>query len=483
MSLGLLGTLEMSKRALDTARQGIELTGHNLSNVSNPAYARQRLRIQTSPTLPTPAGPAGTGSQVVGIEQLRSKLLDTQIIFESSVSGRLEAQQRALQFGEVNLGQQIDRQANTPEEIAAAIGIGGQFGLVEGLSDFFNALQALTTNPTSTADRQVVLLKAENLTDKFNSISRRMSNLRSSLNTSVQEDVATANQLLKEIADVSRAVTAAELGEAGSANDLKDRRQLKLEELAKIVNIQTSINSDNTLNLSISGTLVISENNVIEDLTTYTDAQGGSQLRSVNRSTSATTNLTLTSGGSILGTIEARDGALTTLKGDIDNLAGLLITQINGLHATGFALNGTNANPNFFTGSNASDIQLNTNLLQNPGLIQASAISTEPGNNQVALSMARLANQPQTTMNNLTYAESFNQSVATYGQALANVNSQLLDQSAVNRMLARQRDSIGGVSIDEEMANLVIFQRAFQASAKMVTTIDDLLESVIALAR
>jgi hypothetical protein len=98
MSLGLLGTLEMSKRALDTNRQGIELTGHNLSNVSNPAYARQRLKIQTSDTLPSPIGPTGTGSRVVQIEQLRNQLLDSQVVSESSVTGFLEAKQKALQF-------------------------------------------------------------------------------------------------------------------------------------------------------------------------------------------------------------------------------------------------------------------------------------------------------------------------------------------------------------------------------------------------
>lgn len=474
--LGLIGTLELSKRSLDTNRQAIELTGHNLSNVSNPAYARQRLRIQTGDTLPDPKGPIGTGAVVAGIEQLRNKLLDSQITTETSVGGFLESKQRALNFGEVNLGQQIDRQASSPEAATAALGVGGQLGLVEGLTDFFNALQALSTAPNSTADRQVVLLKAESMTDRFNSIDRRLATLRADLNTSVGDDVVEANKLLAEIADLSGSITAGELGGTGNANDLRDRRQQKLEDLAKLVNFQTSDGPNNTLNLSIGGTLILSENNLLESLDTFTDADGGAQIK-----TASGTSLTLTS-GSIQGTIDARDGAVLTLADNIKNLASVLMTEVNTLHATGFALDGVSTGENFFTGTDSSDIQINTVVREDPSRIQASA-NGDAGNNGVALKLAQLGAEPIATLGNVTFSESYNQTVANFGQALSNVNSQIQDQQAVSRMLTTQRDSIGGVSIDEEMANLVIFQRAFQASAKMIATVDELLQSVINLSR
>lgn len=478
----------MSRRALDTNRQGIEITGHNLSNLSNPAYARQRLRIQTGEALPSPKGPTGTGSVVSAIEQVRSQLLDSQIAIETSITGFLESKQKALEFGEVNLGQRIDRQATTPEGISAAQGVGGQFGLVEGITEFFNSLQALSVSPNSTADRQVVLLKAENLTTKFNNVDSRLERLRGGLNVSVQDDIVEANKLIKEISDLSVSITSSELGGTGNANDLKDRRQQAVESLAKVVNLQTSIDSTtNTFSLSVSGRTLISANKIDEDLATFTDDAGGRQVRAVNRTTLVATNLTLTS-GSAQGTINARDGAIASLKTKINDLANALATGVNTLHSPGFALDGRSKDRLFFTGVTAGsrtaarDIALNSALLQDPSLIQASA-DGQPGNNDVALSMARLASQTNAALGNLTFVESYNQSVANFGQALNNTNSQLLDQQAVDRMLLRQRDSLGGVSVDEEMTNLVIFQRAFQASAKMITTIDELIQSVIALSR
>lgn len=471
--LGLIGTLELAKRGMDTNRQGIELTGHNLSNVSNPAYARQRLKIQTGDTLPSPAGPTGTGAKVVQVEQIRSRLLDAQIVTESSITGFLEAKEKALQFGEVNLGQQIDRQASTPEGAAAAVGIGGQFGLIEGLSEFFGALQSLSTSPSSTADRQVVLLKAENLTEKFNGVSGRLTRLRADLNTAVSDHATEANKLLGQIADLSKGIASAELG-AGNANDLRDRRQQSLEALSQIVNFQTSLTDTNALNISIGGVDVVVANALEQTLSTSTDADGGTIIQIGG------TNVTLTS-GAIQGTIDARDGALKTMADDIDTLADTLITRINNLHQTGFALDGSSG-LNFFSGSDAASISIDNTVLSDPARIQASG-NGDSGDNTIALSMARLANQPLAELGNLTFSENYNQTVANFGQALNNVTSQLQDQQSVNRMLNRQRDSIGGVSIDEEMTNLIIFQRAFQASARMINTIDELLQSVIALAR
>ena len=99
------------------------------------------------------------------------------------------------------------------------------------------------------------------------------------------------------------------------------------------------------------------------------------------------------------------------------------------------------------------------------------------------MSLAKLGYQAQANLGNLTFVESYNQSVANLGQALNSTVSQIQDQDAVDRMLQRQRDSLGGVSIDEEMSNMIVFQRAFQASARMITTLDELLQSVINISR
>ena len=167
---GLFGTLYLGQQSLQVQRQGVEVSGHNLANVNNPAYTRQRLQIQTLPSVRTTFGSVGTGAEVASIRQLRSGLLDSQLQSEFSVRGFLEASQSALQLGQSILGQTVDTQATGPEGAAAAAGVGGQHGLAERLGDLFNAFQSLATHPSSMPERQATLMNAQNLASQLNQI-------------------------------------------------------------------------------------------------------------------------------------------------------------------------------------------------------------------------------------------------------------------------------------------------------------------------
>src|SRR5437867_1711604 len=126
---GLFGTLNIGAQSLQVQRQAIEVTGHNLANVNNPAYARQRVNITTALAIPTSIGPMGAGAQVTGIEQLRSAIIGRQVQAEASIRGFLDAQQSALEYGQAILGESIDRQAS------ATAADGGQHGIAEELAD------------------------------------------------------------------------------------------------------------------------------------------------------------------------------------------------------------------------------------------------------------------------------------------------------------------------------------------------------------
>ncbi|HXG48543.1 MAG TPA: flagellar hook-associated protein FlgK, partial [Methylomirabilota bacterium] len=311
MPLGLFGTLNLANRSLQAQRQATEVAGHNLANVNTPGYARQRVALETSLYVPSEIGPQGTGVDAVAIRQLRDRLIDGQIQSEASVRGSLEAQQKALQFAQAALGQVIDRQATGAEGSAAAGGVGGQHGLAEELSDFFNAFQSLSSNPTSMAERQVLIIKAQNLTTQFNQVDRRLDGLRTSLDESLLSDVDSANILLQDIAKLNEQIIAAEVNGAGQANDLRDIRQLKIEELAELVNLDSTETSNGGIDISVGGQTLVSGPLVLETLEVY-DAGGGQMLvRS-----SGGTPLTLT-GGTMHGTIEIRDNELTTLQTDI----------------------------------------------------------------------------------------------------------------------------------------------------------------------
>lgn len=460
---GLFDSLYLGRQSLQVQQQAMEVAGHNLANVNNPAYARQRVQIQTLPAIPTLNGMVGTGAEITAIEQLRSVLLDAQLQGEFNVRGSLEAQQSALQLAEAVLGQQIDR---------TSTGSGAR-SFSEALGELFTAFHSLSTNPASMSERQVVLMKAQDLASRLNQFSARMTELNAALNSSVQADAAKANELLTQIAGLNAEIFNIEASVPGSANDLRDLRQQKIEELSRLVNVQTTQQPNGLVDISISGVTMIAGVQLLETITPYDPGTG--QL--LIRATVASTPLALT-GGSIQGTIEARDGAMQTLRDKLNTLAATLITEVNALHVSGFSLNGSSGAA-FFTGTDASDIAVNSVLLSDPALLQAAGVPGAAGDNQVALALGQLANQTFAALGNQTFSEHYGQTVVALGQSLSSINGALEEQDVLERMLLQRRDSVSGVSLDEEMTDLVKFQKAFEASARLITTVDEMLETVI----
>jgi len=460
--------MEMARNAMQTARQGAEIAGNNLANASNPIYARQRVKIAAAVAIPTDKGPQGSGSEVARIEQIRDYAIDKQLVEEKGVSAFLEAKQRGLQRAEASLGQVLDRQSiDAGDSYSSA-------GLSEGLTDLFNSFQSLSASPTSTAERQTTLYNAQKVADKFRSVDHRLEDLRTSLNKEVKADILAANGKLEEVAYLASSIGNTEQV-SGSANEIRDVMQFSLEELSEFGNVTTTTNEDGKLSVFLAGEEFITDNVMTDTLKVVTDANGYHSAAS----SSGNVALTLTS-GKIAGAMDARDGQVLELRNDLDTLATELIAQVNTLHKTGYDLSGNNDNTlNFFTGSDAADINVNSALTDDPRKLQMSASASEVGDNTIARSLANLNQSQYTNLNTMGFTEHYGNTVSQFGQELSLVNVRLNDQLAVQGMLQSQRDSVQGVSIDEEVANLVIFQRAFQASARLISTMDTLMGDVI----
>jgi flagellar hook-associated protein 1 FlgK len=317
--------------------------------------------------------------------------------------------------------------------------------------------------------------KAANLTTQFNQVDQRLTKLNDGLNKTIQDQTGQANTLLSQIADLNDQISRAEVNAPGTANDLRDTRQSRIEDLAKLVKIDLADGSHGAVNVSVAGTLMVSDNQVSQTLETFDPGSGQLAVRA----TGTTTALALT-GGSIQGTIDARDGAVAQLRQGVNSLASLLITEVNNLHTGGISLTGSTG-AKFFNGTDAGDIQVNAALANDPSLIQAASVAGAPGDNGTALALGQLAQKTHASLGNQTFTQGYAQTATAFGHALSAVNTQLSDQQLVEKMLLQRRDSISGVSMDEEMTDLTKFQKAFEASAKLITTVDDLLETVVNL--
>jgi flagellar hook-associated protein 1 len=466
---GLFGNLANGVKALNAQSRAVETAGRNLANVNNPNYARQRILYGDRGTVKTELGAQSLGIEAKQIQQLRDALLDRSVVREVSLKASYEAQQAGYQKAQAGLGQSIDRAGETGSTGSAGSGS----GIAESLSDFFNAFQSFASRPTDPGERQTLVQKAGILTDRIQLTDQRLAEVQSDLTVEATNDVADANRILANIADLNGQIGRFEITMPGTAVDLRDQRQAQVEELAKLLSIETQPDPAG------SGQLQVFARN-----------SGGAQVMLVNLAVvtgpvtlsgstvsggSPSTALALT-GGSVYGSLQARDGGVQDLRDDLDDLASQLVASVNG------AYNPTNATGNFFNAAGVTAATLALDGALTPTNLKASD-GGPAGDNTIAKAVANLANQVFSVGGgddiNGTFSQHYGTAVTNFGQTLASTNARVEEQTNIERLVRTQRDSVSGVSLDEEMADLMKFQRSFQASSRVIQVIDDLLDTIV----
>jgi flagellar hook-associated protein 1 FlgK len=462
---GLFGSLSSSVQALNAHSRALETAGKNLANVNNPEYARQRVVYGSRGTVMTPQGAQSLGLEVRAIQQLRDALLDRQLMRELSLESSANTERDAFQRAQAALGEMIDRAAATGSGTTTATGIGA------ALDDFFNAFQSFASRPTDQGEREVLLQKAAILTDRLQLADTRIAQVQTDLNTQVETDVGEINRLLEGIAELNGQIGRFEINNPGSAVDLRDQRQARLEELAAKLDVNIAEAGGGQLQVSAVDSL--GNPVVLVDLATVTGPVtfDGNALSAGNPATV----LALAS-GSVQGALTARAGAVQTLRDDLDALAGQLVSAVN------TAYNPGGSTGNFFAvgGVTAGTISVESGLTA-AGLKASDGGAA--GDNAIALAVGALASRPFSTAGgdtiDGTFSGFYSQTVSRLGQALSTAESRAEDQANITGIVRSQRDSVSGVSMDEELADLTRFQRAFQASSRFFNVVDSLLENVV----
>lgn len=462
---GLFATLNTTVKALSAHSRAIETTGKNLANVNNAAYARQRVIYGDRGTVVTPTGAESLGLEALGVQQMRDALLDRQLMREIALKSSFEAEQKGYQRAQAGLGQSIDRLNS------AAAADGTNNGIAAALDDFFNSFQSFAARPTDEGERQSLLQKTAILTDRFQLADQRLAQVQSDLNADITKDVSDVNRILSQIADLNTQIGRFEINAPGSALDLRDQRQARLEELA--AKLPVEIRETGPSQIQVVAKDGGGADVVLVDLAAV---QGGVSFDGTQLLGGTPVTAVSLSGGSIKGALTARDGAVQTVRSDLDLLARQIVTSVNA------AYNPTGTTGDFFTAANlrAGNIHLAA------GVTSASLKASDggaSGDNSVALAVARLASTPFSTAGgdsiDGTFSGFFSKTVSKLGQALAGANARVEDQSNIEALVRSQRESVSGVSLDEEMADLMKYQRAFQASSRVFNVMDELLDLVV----
>jgi len=448
----LTSTLSIALSALTSEKGAMDATANNVANVNTPGYSRIRpVLAENDPVVLAPLT-FGTGVSLAKLESLRDPILQLRIGQETQSQGELGAFVTAMQQVEVNF------QSSS-----------GDLGTK--ITQFFNSLNQLSTDPVDLSLRQAVLTAAQNLASGLRNTSANLIGQRSNLDLNVVQDVQQVNTLTGQIAQLNGQITNLENLQQ-DATTFIDKRDVLIQQLSSLVDV-ASIKSSNGLTLTTSnGTaLVAGEQNFL--LSTQADPSGVQHVFANGADLTAKL-----SSGALAGTIAVRDRNIPGLFSQLDSLAAGLVTAVNSVHHAGFDLNGNRGGDFFNTppaGGQGAAAAI-TLAITDSRLVAASSDGS-PGSNGNILQLAALHDQPLVA--GQTANRFYGSMVFTAGSDVANGSSDLDASQLILQKLQDQRGSVSGVSLDEEAANMILFQRAYDASARIVQTVSEMLDTVI----
>ena len=287
------------------------------------------------------------------------------------------------------------------------------------------------------------------------------------------------NKLLGEIADLNQKIIDSETT-GSTANEFRDQRELVLKELSELIDMSSFEDTNGSIKVTLGGGRTLVEGNQARSLSTQVDpATGLLDVLWLDLDGSTVDITTSIAGGKMQGWIEVRDSTIVDYLTRLNDLAATLMQEVNALHSTGFGLD-ESTGYDFFTGTDASDIEVTIDLVNDVNLIAAAdTLGGVPGDNRNAIDIANLQNA--LTMNGgvETFDEYYSRLVGDVGSEINKVGAYHQHQADMLTQLENYRESVSGVSLDEEMINLVKFQSAYDASAKMITATDELLQTIL----
>ncbi len=452
---GLNGILDVAKRALSAQRAGIDVTGHNIANASTDGYTRQRLNLVATPPTNEGFGYIGTGVEATGVQRIRENFVDQQIWNTNQYLSKSTEQENVLG--------QIEAAFNEPSDS----------GLGSMINSFFNSFQNFALHPEDSSYRNTVVQSAVTMSDGFHRITSSLDQLKSDLVLDAQSKVDQVNGLVKEIYDYGKQITAMEAGGL-DANDMRDARDSKVEELSKLANIKVTDDGQ-------GGTLISLGNFFIESKSGYSQLQAGLSGTDLQVTVQGSGNLVDITSGELGGIVETRNVLIPGYQSKLDDLASTMATTMNAIHAAGSGL-GTPppTGNNLLIGTDARSININPAISADLNLLAASGDGS-PGDNTVALALSGVSTQKLMNGASTSIPQFYSNLVSDIGATIQNAKNTATSQELVLKQLTNQREAISGVSIDEEMVQLLKFQNGYGAAAKVITTVQQMYQILMGM--
>ncbi len=450
---GLNSILEIGRRSLSTSQYGLGVTSHNISNASTPGYSRQRLNVAPSASEKTSYGYLGTGINIQSIQRLRSGYIDQQIYTVNQNMGRAGQRENILRLTESFLQE--------PSES----------GLGATMSQFFASFQDLSLHPEESANRNAVVQKASLMVGTFRRITDSIDSLKKDVLKEAESKVDRINTLVSSIAGLDQTIMSASAS-GSSPNDVRDQRDLQVAELSKIADIRVMEGVNGSVNVSIAGNMILSGGNSSSINASMNGAEMELHLSGIPQKLNVT-------GGELGALMTLQNSTLNSYVAKLDEAASAIITNVNAIHQTGYGI-GTPppTGLDFFTGTDARSIGVNSVISGNINNVATSGDGS-PGDNSIALQIANIQNAQILNGNTISIGQFYNGFVSSLGTDIQSAATENSSTMLVMEQLTTQQNSVAGVSIDEEMTNLIKYQHGFDAAARVINTVNDMFKTII----
>jgi flagellar hook-associated protein 1 FlgK len=455
--MGISVGLNTMVRALIAQQTALDTTAQNIANVSTPGYSRQRVKLAAvPPPNPTLPGIPGGGVEVQGIQRLHDQFIDFQRRGQMSSASYYQVKSDSLQL--------VQTAYNEPSDS----------GLASAITGFFNAWRDVSNDPGQSAMRSAVVQSGQTLAFAAKNLSTSLTQQRDDANKRVDSDVKEINTLSAQIGVLnSKIVSLRAVGDP--ASDLTDQRDQALDRLSQLANVAYSEDATGSVTVSLGGRTLVAGSTVAALQTApnilnnnYFDVQWASDGSAATISS-----------GEIGGLLDQRDNDLPTRLNDLNTLIGQIITDVNTAHQAGYALDGVTTGTSFFTGTDATNLAVDPAVTANLDLVAAAATPAAPGDGDNALTIADLQSGLSMSAGTQTYGDFYNSMVTSLGVDAKNTQSLAAAQQSTVDHLDQLQQSVSGVNLDEEMVNLTQYQRGYEAAARVVSSINEMLDALI----
>jgi len=467
--------MDIGASALNAQQLALDVTSGNITNASTPGYSKETALLSSSAPTTAYGLSVGSGVRVTTVQRSYDSFLQGQIVSENSTSGQATTTNSTLQLVQSNF-----------TDLTSS-------GLGTSLQGFFSAWQDLAANPQGSAERQEVLATGQSLADQFNQMSSSLTGVQDSLNQSLTGITSNVNNQLSQVATLNGQILAVTAG-GGQANTLSDQRDLLIQQLAQNVGITSAQQSDGSISVSLSSGQALVTGVSAASLSLQANAANSGYYDVMLTPPGGGAAVTATSfiggpgngQGNMGATLQLRD---TTVKGylsSLDELASTVVAQVNTAQAAGYGLTGSTG-VNFFNAPatvTAANISVSITSASDLAAADVDPTTGGTGNNINATAVANLYNKtnPMPIAGGaMTMANAYSALVGKVGTDVQTAGQNQSQADSMTSQLSNLRDSVSGVSLNEELSNLSQQQQAFQAAAKLITTGTQMLDTLMAM--